>query len=149
MCGISGLIGHIGPANRAALKRMNDALAHRGPNGDNFWESEADARGWGAMLGHRRLSVLDLSNAASQPMVDPVTGQNFLVTEGDTIDILMTQQITVLQETADSAANPDEAAPPRFEPVTGLEDQRTVKAMLQDKRVIYVSDTKATAPEPW
>jgi len=80
--------------------------------------------------------------------VDPVTGQNFLVTEGDTIDILMTQQITVLQETADSAANPDEAAPPRFEPVTGLEDQRTVKAMLQDKRVIYVSDTKATAPEP-
>jgi Flp pilus assembly protein CpaB len=80
--------------------------------------------------------------------VDPVTGADFLVTEGDTIDILVTQQITVLQETADSAANPDEAAPPRFEPVTGLEDQRTVKAILQDKRVIYVSDTKAAAPAP-
>ena len=80
--------------------------------------------------------------------VDPVTGANFLVTEGDQIDIILSQQITVLQETADSAANPDEAAPPRFEPVTGLEDQRTVKAILQNKRVIYVSDTKATAPEP-
>jgi pilus assembly protein CpaB len=80
--------------------------------------------------------------------VDPVTGADFLITEGDTIDILMTQSITVLQETADSAANPDENAPQRFEPVTGLEDQRTVKAILQDKRVIYVSDTKATAPEP-
>jgi len=80
--------------------------------------------------------------------VDPVTGQNFLVTEGDQIDILISQSITVLQETADSAANPDENAPQRFEPVTGLEDQRTVKAILQNKRVIYVSDTKATAPEP-
>ena len=74
MCGISGLIGRIGPGNRAALKRMNDALAHRGPNGDNFWESPPNARGWGAMFGHRRLSVLDLSNAASQPMIDPVSG---------------------------------------------------------------------------
>ena len=80
--------------------------------------------------------------------VDPVTGADFLITEGDTIDVLLTQQITVLQETADSAANTDENAPQRFEPVTGLEDQRTVKAILQDKRVIYVSDTKATTPEP-
>ena len=51
------------------------------------------------------------------------------------------QQITVLQETADSAANPD--GPPRFEEVAGLEDQRTVKAILQNKRVLYVSDTQA------
>ena len=53
------------------------------------------------------------------------------------------QQISVLQETADSAANPDRDAPPRFEAVTGLENQRTVKAILQDKRVLYVSDTRA------
>ena len=58
------------------------------------------------------------------------------------------QQISVLQETADSAANPDENAPPRFETVTGLENQRTVKAVLQDKRVLYVSDTRAVEPEP-
>jgi Flp pilus assembly protein CpaB len=80
--------------------------------------------------------------------VDRATGLDFLVTEGDYIDIVVSQQISVLQETADSAANTDEAAPPRFEVVTGLENQRTVKTILQDKRVIYVSGTKATQPEP-
>ena len=54
----------------------------------------------------------------------------------------------MLQETADSAANTDETAPPRFETVTGLENQRTVKAVLQNKRVLYVSDTRAVEPEP-
>jgi len=80
--------------------------------------------------------------------VDRVTGLDFLVTEGDFIDIVISQQISVLQETADSAANTDETAPPRFEVVTGLENQRSVKAILQDKRVIYVSGTKATQAEP-
>lgn len=74
MCGIAGLIGHISDPNRQALKRMNDAMSHRGPDGEGFWESEADSQGWGALFGHRRLSILDLSTAASQPMVDPVTG---------------------------------------------------------------------------
>jgi hypothetical protein len=60
----------------------------------------------------------------------------------------MSQQISVLQETADSAANTDPEAPPRFEAVTGLENQRTVKAVLQNKRVIYVSSTRAIQPEP-
>ena len=64
------------------------------------------------------------------------------------IDIVVSQQISVLQETADSAANTDANAPPRFEAVTGLENQRTVKAVLQDKRVLYVSGTRAIAPEP-
>ena len=80
--------------------------------------------------------------------VDRVTGVDFLVKPGDFIDVLFAGQVDVLQETADSAANPDTEAPPRFEVVTGLEDQRTVKAILQDKRVLYVSQTKATAPEP-
>jgi Flp pilus assembly protein CpaB len=80
--------------------------------------------------------------------VDRVTGLDFLVTPGDSVDIILSEQITVLQETADSAANPDENAPQRFEPITGLEDQRTVKAVLQDKRVLYVSATRAQIPEP-
>jgi Flp pilus assembly protein CpaB len=80
--------------------------------------------------------------------VDRVTGLDFLVTPGDSIDIILSQQISVLQETADSAANPDPSAPPRFEAVTGLENQRSVKAILQDKRVLYVSDTNAITPEP-
>lgn len=80
--------------------------------------------------------------------VDRVTGLDFLVTDGDIIDIILSEQISVLQETADSAANPDENAPPRFENVTGLQDQRTVKAVLQNKRVIYVSATRAQVPDP-
>ena len=82
MCGIAGLVGRIDAANRTALKRMGDALAHRGPDGDGFWEARPDAQGWGAMLAHRRLSILDLSDAASQPMTDPETG-NTLVLNGE------------------------------------------------------------------
>ena len=77
-----------------------------------------------------------------------MTGLDFLVTAGDSIDIILSQSISVLQETADSAANPDENAPPRFETVTGLENQRSVKAVLQDKRVLYVSDTRAVEQDP-
>lgn len=107
---------------------------------------EAIGRGTGKVVD---LSVmLNPGEKAIALQVDPVTGMNFLVTAGDSIDLILSQNITVLQETADSAANPDENAPQRFEPVTGLEDQRTVKAILQNKRVLYVSDTRAVTPEP-
>lgn len=74
MCGIAGLIGRLDELNRAALVRMNDAMFHRGPDASGTWTSTSNARGWGAMLAHRRLSILDLSPAGAQPMVDPVTG---------------------------------------------------------------------------
>jgi asparagine synthase (glutamine-hydrolysing) len=53
---------------------MNHAMAHRGPDGEGYWEASPDTRGWGVMLAHRRLSILDLSPAGAQPMVDLVTG---------------------------------------------------------------------------
>jgi asparagine synthase (glutamine-hydrolysing) len=74
MCGIAGIVGRLDPRNREALQRMSDAMLHRGPDAGGIWESTADARGWGAMLAHRRLAILDLSPAGAQPMVDPVTG---------------------------------------------------------------------------
>src|SRR5262245_41590672 len=74
MCGIAGIIGRLDEPNRTALTRMNDAMLHRGPDANGTWESEADSRGWGALLAHRRLSILDLSPAGAQPMIDPVTG---------------------------------------------------------------------------
>ena len=49
-------------------------MVHRGPDADGTWASTPDARGWGALLAHRRLSILDLSPAGAQPMTDPVTG---------------------------------------------------------------------------
>lgn len=93
-------------------------------------------------------ALLNPGEKAIAFQVDRATGLDFLVTPGDSIDIVLTQAITVLQETADSIANEDPEAPARFEPVTGLEDQRTVKAVLQDKRVLYVSSTRAIQPEP-
>jgi asparagine synthase (glutamine-hydrolysing) len=74
MCGIAGIVGRLNVSNRIALRQMNKALSHRGPDGDGYWESSPDDRAWGVMLAHSRLSILDLSPAAAQPMVDPVTG---------------------------------------------------------------------------
>jgi Flp pilus assembly protein CpaB len=108
----------------------------------------------GEAIGLGRTDVIDISERLNPSekaiafQVDRATGLDFLVTEGDTIDIVLSRQISVLQETADSAANTDPEAPQRFEAVTGLQDQRTVKAVLQDKRVLYVSATRAQAPEP-
>lgn len=74
MCGIAGIIGRIDERNSAALQRMNEAMVHRGPDGQGTWRSEPDGSGWGALLTHRRLAILDLSAAGAQPMIDPVTG---------------------------------------------------------------------------
>ncbi len=78
MCGIAGIIGRISDANRAALQRMGSAMQHRGPDGSGTWTSTPDENGNGCLLIHRRLSILDLTTCASQPMVDPVTGQTII-----------------------------------------------------------------------
>lgn len=74
MCGIAGLIGRVDERNKAALRRMNEAMSHRGPDAESSWVSPPDERGWGALLTHRRLAILDLSPAGVQPMIDPVAG---------------------------------------------------------------------------
>ncbi|HEX9053902.1 MAG TPA: hypothetical protein VF830_03285, partial [Gemmatimonadales bacterium] len=74
MCGIAGIVGRIDEQNRSALARMSAALSHRGPDASGEWVATPDERGWGAMLAHRRLSILDLSPAGAQPMRDPATG---------------------------------------------------------------------------
>ena len=66
MCGIAGVLG--GPrVDMAMLKRMTRALAHRGPDDEGIWIDEAAGIG----LGHRRLSIVDLSPAGRQPMPSP------------------------------------------------------------------------------
>src|ERR1700730_681351 len=79
MCGIAGIIGRLAEPTRAALERMSDAMVHRGPDDSGTWVSAPDARGWGALLAHRRLSILDLSPAGGQAMVDPVTGPGLVL----------------------------------------------------------------------
>jgi asparagine synthase (glutamine-hydrolysing) len=78
MCGIAGIIGKITGRNRGALARMGRAMRHRGPDGEHAWESTPDANGDGVLLVHRRLSILDLSTCADQPMTDPVGGQTIV-----------------------------------------------------------------------
>jgi asparagine synthase (glutamine-hydrolysing) len=107
MCGISGVIGRIDETNRAALKRMNDAMSHRGPDGEGFWESSSGDGGWGAMLAHRRLSILDLTNAAAQPMLDATTG-NVVVLNGEIYNYVELRKALVsaghnFQSTGDTA----------------------------------------------
>lgn len=63
MCGIAGIVGLQGIAEPEVLARcMTDALAHRGPDAEGVWR-DADH----AVLGHRRLSIIDLSAASNQP----------------------------------------------------------------------------------
>ncbi|MBX3164164.1 MAG: asparagine synthase (glutamine-hydrolyzing) [Bacteroidetes bacterium] len=66
MCGISGFIDFTNNSSKEILKRMSDTLAHRGPDGfgEEFFEKDNFQIG----LGHRRLSIIDLSEAGKQPM---------------------------------------------------------------------------------
>jgi pilus assembly protein CpaB len=69
--------------------------------------------------------------------VDRTTGLDFLVQPGNIVDVVLVADVKVLQPTADSTKEN-----PRFEPVQGLEDARTVKTVLQQKRVLYVSQSR-------
>jgi asparagine synthase (glutamine-hydrolysing) len=82
MCGIAGIVGRLSGSNRDALRRMHDAILHRGPDAGGFWESTPDSEGTGLLLAHRRLSILDLSAAGAQPMRDPASG-NVIVFNGE------------------------------------------------------------------
>jgi asparagine synthase (glutamine-hydrolysing) len=65
MCGISGVISiNTNKVNLHVLKNMTDVIAHRGPDGEGHWISDCGNVG----LGHRRLSIIDLSHEADQPM---------------------------------------------------------------------------------
>ena len=63
MCGLAGVLDRSGePASPIILKRMTDAIAHRGPDGEGHYIDGPLG------LGHRRLAIIDLSAAGHQPM---------------------------------------------------------------------------------
>ena len=68
MCGIAGILNFAGdrPIEADILQDMGDSMAHRGPDGAGQWISQDGRIG----LSHRRLSIVDLSDAAAQPMSD-------------------------------------------------------------------------------
>ncbi|MFD8153200.1 N-acetylglutaminylglutamine amidotransferase [Streptomyces sp. NPDC059720] len=66
MCGLSGEIRFDGrKPDIAAVERMTDRLAPRGPDGRGLWSQGPVA------LGHRRLKIIGLSETGAQPMTDP------------------------------------------------------------------------------
>lgn len=65
MCGIAGIIttSNNSSAFTSAIQKMTDAIAHRGPDSQGIWNNEL------CYLGHRRLSIIDLSEAGNQPFI--------------------------------------------------------------------------------
>lgn len=81
MCGIAGIFAYgdkAPPIDPAELRRVRDRMAARGPDGAGEWLSPDGRVG----LAHRRLAIIDLSEAGAQPMVDPATG-NVIVFNGE------------------------------------------------------------------
>ena len=64
MCGI---IGWSGEPDVELGRRLRDRLAHRGPDASSEWKDDAA----GIWIGHRRLSIVDLSPSGDQPMTSP------------------------------------------------------------------------------
>jgi asparagine synthase (glutamine-hydrolysing) len=63
MCGISGVISQSNQkVEEVVIQQMNDLIKHRGPDGEGVYFGDQFA------LGHRRLSIIDLSDASHQPM---------------------------------------------------------------------------------
>lgn len=64
MCGIAGIFNLNGePVSPVFLRKMTDAIAHRGPDGEGFYTDSFIG------FGHRRLAIIDLSPAGHQPMI--------------------------------------------------------------------------------
>ncbi len=74
MCGISGVVGSL-RSERATLLRMNDALHHRGPDGEGvFWNEHVG-------LAMRRLAIIDVAGG-NQPIFNE-DGQVCVVFNGE------------------------------------------------------------------
>jgi len=76
MCGICGFLARGGAPDPKTAKAMAGALVHRGPDGEGLHLDPPVA------LGHRRLSIIDLSEAASEPMTNE-DGSLWLVFNGE------------------------------------------------------------------
>ena len=78
MCGIAGWLSFSGDAHPEVIDVMLGALDHRGPDGSGNWVAPDGS----VALGHRRLSIIDLSDMANQPMWDE-RGRAVIVFNGE------------------------------------------------------------------
>lgn len=91
MCGFVGFLGGGSSEGQkggeALLQRMADTIKYRGPDDYGYWCDVGQRIG----LGHRRLSVLDLSSAGHQPMISPV-GRYVIVYNGEVYNHMALRQ---------------------------------------------------------
>ena len=94
MCGLTGYLNLAGdPASQILVRRMTDAVAHRGPDGEGYWVEGQIA------LGHRRLAIIDLSDGGRQPMETP-DGRYIMVYNGEMYNYLsLRSELQALGET--------------------------------------------------
>ena len=78
MCGITGIFSTKQNASLDLVKQMNTSITHRGPNAEGYFQSKDG----NCVLGHKRLSIIDLSDAANQPMTSSC-GRYTLVFNGE------------------------------------------------------------------
>ncbi|MBN2689832.1 MAG: asparagine synthase (glutamine-hydrolyzing) [Gammaproteobacteria bacterium] len=78
MCGIVGIISDVFSDKTSYMKKSLELMRPRGPDASDFWLSD-DKK---IALGHRRLSILDLSNHGSQPMIS-ASGRYIIVFNGE------------------------------------------------------------------
>ena len=65
MCGINGFYSKAGSTFNNVIVKMNSAIYHRGPDSNGIWIDKNK----GIVLGHQRLSIIDLSKTGHQPMI--------------------------------------------------------------------------------
>ena len=78
MCGIAGIASATRPANVELVGAMCVTMRHRGPDDEGVWREDDGS----VVLGHRRLSIIDLSPGGHQPMTD-ATGDCHVVFNGE------------------------------------------------------------------
>ena len=82
MCGIAGICKFSSGSNDSAkIRQMTSAMVHRGPDSEGFYEDDLIS------LGHRRLSVIDLSAKSNQPFTD-ASGRYVIVFNGELYNYL-------------------------------------------------------------
>ena len=81
MCGISGVFSFSETGDQAIsfLEKATEVLASRGPDAKGYFKEQHIG------LGHRRLSIIDVSTSANQPMSDP-SGRYVIVFNGEILN---------------------------------------------------------------
>ncbi len=90
MCGIAGIIDFEKTIALADIQRMTDVIEHRGPDGEGHWLNPTQQ----LALGHRRLSIIDLSDDGKQPM-HYANGRYTITFNGEIYNYLEIRQLLI------------------------------------------------------